>query len=114
MIAFIKKNLIKLIVLILLVFILTANLENLGEQKNQLIKFVTVQNLTYDAQLIPTLLPIHQFLTFNKTEIIDRINCKVNSDTTACNSIEQRRCDHIDNTTEAFDECMANLSILRG
>ena len=49
MIAFIKKNLIKLIVLILLVFILTANLENLGEQKNQLIKFVTVQNLTYDA-----------------------------------------------------------------
>jgi hypothetical protein len=70
--------------------------------------------LTYDAELIPTLLPIHQFLTFNKSEIISRINCKVNSDTTDCNTIEQRRCEHIDNTTEAFDECMVNLSTLRG
>ena len=48
-IAFLKKNILRLVIIVLVILIIAANFENLGDQKNQLIKFVTVQNLTYDA-----------------------------------------------------------------
>lgn len=55
------------------------------------------------------LLPAHQFTTFDRQELEDRLACKIDKDPYECFMLEKRTCLSMGNTTKAFDDCMVPL-----
>lgn len=52
------------------------------------------------------LLPLHFFTSFNKNEVIERMECLVNNKTDACSAYEMRKCEVFGLKNPEYDVCM--------
>lgn len=63
----------------LFIGIILNYIEVLGTEKSQGITYEFLSNMTYDASELPNLIPFHQYTFFDKSEIEDRIKCKIDN-----------------------------------
>jgi hypothetical protein len=65
-----------------IVYVLVANFSKIGTEKSQTVSILKYNDLTYyvgdDVSGIASLFPLHMFSTFNKQQVIDRMECLVN------------------------------------
>jgi hypothetical protein len=81
-----KKNHMKTVKLVLKIAIgvflffkiIVSNFNKLGDEKSQSLTFKQHTNLTYPMN--KRLLPVHQFAFFNKEDVKNRMECRVNKD----------------------------------
>lgn len=78
------------IVATVVIYTLTTNLSKIGTEKSQEVTILKYTELMYDitGSSLYKLLPLHFFTSFNKNEVIRRMECLVNENKDACNAYE--------------------------
>ena len=78
----------------IVIYTLMTNLSKIGTEKSQEVTILKHTELMYDitGASLYKLLPLHFFTSFNKNEVIRRMECLVNEKKDACNAYEMRKC----------------------
>jgi hypothetical protein len=105
-----KQILFWIIVFSIVIYTLSTNLSKIGTEKSQevsILKHIELQyNITGGG--LYKLIPLHFFTTFNRNEVIMRMECLVNQRTDACNLYEERKCEVNGLKNPEYDDCMLN------
>ena len=99
-----------LIILAISLGIIHSYLDILGLENSQTLKYTSLNTLTYAAKDIPSLLPVHQFLSFDTDKVKDRIRCILMNDPHECLKIEVTRCELKGKNSEVYERCMIELN----
>ena len=70
----------KFLQIIVAILIVRTFLNNLGKEESQSLKYSSSLTLTYKITDVPRLFAVHQFIFFDKTELKNRIKCKLFND----------------------------------
>lgn len=92
--------------------IIKQYIDVLGTEKSQSLKYLMHTDLTYDMELLPRLLPAHQFTYISKSEVESRLKCKVANNEAECKKIENLRCLAKGQITQNYEKCMININQL--
>ena len=105
-----KTMLFAVIGILVIIYILVANFEKIGTLKSQQVSILKYNDLSYnvgdEVGSIHNLFPIHFFTLFNKNEVLDRMGCLVNQNTTLCNKYEERKCEVYGLKSREYITCM--------
>ena len=92
--------------------IIKQYIDVLGTEKSQSLKYLMHTDMTYDMELLPRLLPAHQFTYITKRDAENRLKCKVGNDEAECKKIENLRCLAKGETTQNYENCMIRINQL--
>jgi hypothetical protein len=62
---------------VLVLFMIKGYYESIGQEKEQALTYQSATFLKYPADDLPRLLNVHHFTFFDKKEVEDRMDCKV-------------------------------------
>lgn len=92
------------------IYIVYANFSKIGSEKSQQVSILKYNDLSYmignDDGGIQNLFPLHFFTTFNRQEVLDRMNCLINDNTELCIKYEERKCEVYGLKSSSYDTCM--------
>ena len=96
------------IIITVIVYIVRTNLSKIGSEKSQEVSILKHTELDYNITdgMLYDLMPLHFFTTFNKAEVIKRMECLVNNKKLECNFYEERKCEVLGIKSPGYDECM--------
>jgi hypothetical protein len=87
-------------------------LDSMGTIKSHTLKYFNHSELYYTLADLPKLLPVHIFTMITKSEIENRIRCKIYDDDLQCFEIDKKKCEAKGLSTIAYELCMIDLITL--